>query len=98
LLSCIVVDPWTGIRDSGWIKNQDPHIPDPDSESLEKFLGLRIPKFFDADPGSGMEKFGSRIQDPESPSGSKKLLSCSFLGIVHHLTSPNPEMQSLHMS
>jgi hypothetical protein len=27
------------------------------------FFGVKILKFFDADPGSGMEKFGSKIWD-----------------------------------
>jgi hypothetical protein len=31
------------------------NIPDHISENLEQFLGLKIPKFFDADPGSGVE-------------------------------------------
>jgi hypothetical protein len=33
------------------------------SESLETFFGVKIPKFFDADQGSGMEMMG--IRDPE---------------------------------
>jgi hypothetical protein len=33
------------------------------SESLETIFWVKILKFFDADPGSGMEKFGSRIRD-----------------------------------
>jgi hypothetical protein len=49
------------------------NIADNYSESLETVCGLKIPKFFDADPGSGifltldsgsgMEKFGSGIRD-----------------------------------
>jgi hypothetical protein len=66
-------------------KNLDPdpesgsgmNIPDHISESLETFFGLKISKFFDVDPGSGirnlfdpgsgMEKFGpgSRINIPD---------------------------------
>jgi hypothetical protein len=43
--------------------------PDHISESLETIFGVKIPKFFDADLGSGMKKFGSgmekiRIRDP----------------------------------
>jgi hypothetical protein len=55
--------PW--IWDPGWIKSKDPdpesgmNNPDHISWSLEPFFGL---KFFDADLGSGMEKFGSRIE------------------------------------
>jgi hypothetical protein len=41
---------------SGMIK------PDHISESLETIFGVKILKFFDADPGSGMEKI--RIPDP----------------------------------
>jgi hypothetical protein len=49
------------------MNNQD-HI----SESLEKLLWVKILKFFDVDPGSGMEKtldlgcnkFGSGTRDP----------------------------------
>jgi hypothetical protein len=60
--------PWT--RDPGWVKIQDPnpgsgsgmnnlvHI----SESLEPFFWVKILKFFDADPGSRMEK--CEIRDP----------------------------------
>jgi hypothetical protein len=52
-------DPWN--RDRGWVKNQDPdpgsemNIPDHISESFEKTIfGLKILKFFDSDPGSGI--------------------------------------------
>jgi hypothetical protein len=52
----MLFDPW--IRYPGWVKNQD---PDPGSyfESFKNIFGL---KYFDADPGSGMEKI--RIRDP----------------------------------
>jgi hypothetical protein len=40
--------------------------PDNISESLKKFFGLKILKFFDEDPGSGMEKIGSGINIPDS--------------------------------
>jgi hypothetical protein len=36
--------------------------PDRISESLETIFWVKILKFFDADPGSGMEKFGSGIE------------------------------------
>jgi hypothetical protein len=36
--------------------------PDHLSESLETFVLVKIFKFFDVDPGSGMEK--DRIRDP----------------------------------
>jgi hypothetical protein len=60
--------------DPGWVKNQDPYpgsgmnIPDHISESLKQFFGLKILKFFDADPdlGSGIRNLfdtGSGIQD-----------------------------------
>jgi hypothetical protein len=32
------------------------------SESLETIFCVKILKFFDADPGSGMEKFGSGME------------------------------------
>jgi hypothetical protein len=46
------------------------NIPDHLSESQKPFLGLKILKFFDADPdlfvpGSGTEKFGSGINIPD---------------------------------
>ncbi len=55
------------LRDPGWVKSQD---QDPESESgiknpahisdsLETIFCVKIIKFFDADPGIGMEKFGS---------------------------------------
>jgi hypothetical protein len=37
--------------------------PDHISKSLETIFGVKIPKFFDADPGSEMEKFESGIRD-----------------------------------
>jgi hypothetical protein len=50
-------EPW--IRDTEWVKNQDPdpesgmNIPDYISESVETIFGLKILKFFDADPNPG---------------------------------------------
>jgi hypothetical protein len=63
-------DPW--IRDPGWVKNQDPdprsgsgmNIPDHISFSLETIFWVKILNFFNADPGSGMEKYRTRIRDP----------------------------------
>jgi hypothetical protein len=59
--------PGSGIRDPGWVESQHP-----DPGSGIKFLelrnhffvifGVKILKFFDADPGSGMETV--RIRDP----------------------------------
>jgi hypothetical protein len=50
------------IRDPGWVKSNDPESgsgmknPDHISEILETiFFLVKILKFFDADPGSGME-------------------------------------------
>jgi hypothetical protein len=37
--------------------------PDNISESQETIFMVKLVKFFDADPGSGMEKFGSWILD-----------------------------------
>ncbi len=57
-------DPW--IRDPGWLFWIN-HI----SESLETIFGVKIIKFFDADPGYGIQglgwkKFGSGIRDKQS--------------------------------
>jgi hypothetical protein len=45
-----------------WMNN-----PDNIFESLKHFLGFKILKFFDVDPGSGMEKIrtGMNILDPQ---------------------------------
>ncbi len=56
--------------DPGWIKNQDPdpgsesgiYSPKHISESLETIFWVKILEFFDADPGSVIEKI--RIRDP----------------------------------
>jgi hypothetical protein len=40
------------------------NIPDPYSESLKQFLGLKIFKFFDADPDLGSGIFFTWIRDP----------------------------------
>ncbi len=62
--------PVPGIRNPGWVESQH---PDPGSgmNNLDQlknhffgFLGVKILKFVDADPGSGMESV--RIQDPGS--------------------------------
>jgi hypothetical protein len=45
--------------------------PDHISESVETIFGLKIRKFFDADPGSGMEKFGSGINIPDPQHGNQ---------------------------
>ncbi len=43
------------------------NIPDHISESLKQFLGLKILKFFDADPGPGI--FLTRIRNGKTRSG-----------------------------
>jgi hypothetical protein len=51
----------SGIRYGGsgsWMNNPN-HI----SESLESIILVKMLQFFDADPGSGMKKFGSGIRD-----------------------------------
>jgi hypothetical protein len=57
-------DPW--IRDPGWVKKSGSRFgmnnPDHISESLETIFWVKILKFFDADPGSGMKRI--RIRDP----------------------------------
>jgi hypothetical protein len=45
--------------------------PDHISESLETVFGVKILKFFEADPRSGLEKIGIRDKHP----GSATLLS-----------------------
>ncbi len=64
----VLFDPW--IRDPGWVESQH---PDPGSGMNNPnhifyleiiFLGVKIVKFFDADPGSGMEKSRIRDKDP----------------------------------
>jgi hypothetical protein len=71
--------------DPGWVKNQDPHqgrnILDHTSESLETRFWARIRNLFD--PGTGMEKFGSRIRDKHP--GSATLHLCKLY------TSSTPE-------
>jgi len=75
-------DPW--IRVLGWVKNQDPESemgkksgfgsginnPDHISESLETIFCVKILKFFDVDPGSGMEKIRTREPGWNSDPGS----------------------------
>jgi len=48
---------------SGSGMNKSDHI----SESLETLFWVKILKFFDADPGSGMTKIGSGINIPDPP-------------------------------
>jgi hypothetical protein len=74
-IRCLLT-PGSGIRDPGWVESQH---PDPGSEIRDDqpvsyfleprnhffgFLGVKILKFFDADPGSGMETVW--IRDPGS--------------------------------
>jgi hypothetical protein len=52
--------------------------PDPISESLEPIFWVKILTFFDADPGTGMEKFGTgkekiRIRDEHPGSATLPL-------------------------
>jgi hypothetical protein len=74
--------PGTGIRDPGWVKNQDPDPgsgswmsnPDHISESLEAIFWVKILKFFYADPG--WKKFGSGFRDKHP--GSATLVVASM--------------------
>jgi hypothetical protein len=68
-------DPGSGVFLTPWIRDlgsgmgkksgSGPGINNPDhiSESLETIFGVKILKFFDAYPGSEMEKFVSGIRD-----------------------------------
>jgi hypothetical protein len=58
------------VADPGWVKSKEPDAgsginnPDHISYSLETIIfGVKLLKFFDADLGSGMEKFESGIRD-----------------------------------
>jgi hypothetical protein len=63
--------PGSGIRDPGWVESQHPdpgcgkNNPDHIFLSLETiflvFLGIKYLKFFDEDPGSGMETVRIRV-------------------------------------
>jgi hypothetical protein len=53
--------------------------PDHISESLETIFWVKILKFFDADPGSGMEKIRIRDNIPDPPHGNNYLLKIKFL-------------------
>jgi hypothetical protein len=59
-----LLDSW--IRDSGMGKKSESGTNNPDhiSKSTETIVWVKkILRFFDADPGPGMEKFESRIRD-----------------------------------
>ncbi len=58
----------SGIRDPGWVKNQDPGSGINISESLETIFGVKILKFFDADadPDSGSGSLFDSGSDPGS--------------------------------
>jgi hypothetical protein len=68
---------WFEIRDPGRVNSQDPYPsgswmnnPNHISESLEAIFWVKILKFFDADPGSRMEK--NRIRDKHPGSATLK--------------------------
>jgi hypothetical protein len=64
--------PGSRIQEPGWVKNQDldpgsgfgMNISDRNCEGLETIFGLKVFKFFDADPDPGSGIFLTR--DPES--------------------------------
>jgi hypothetical protein len=64
---------YSWIRDTGWVKN-----PGSYSESLEIIFWVKILKYFDADPGSGMEKIQIRDRHP----GSATLATCEILKMI----------------
>jgi hypothetical protein len=57
------------------------NILDHISESLETIFWVKILKFFDADPESGIEKFGSwmNIPDPQRCQWQQKFASSSMV-------------------
>ncbi len=66
--------------------------PDHISESLETIFGVKILKFFDGDPGSGMEKIGSRmekirIRDKHPGSATLQIRSIFLKGWVRILNN-----------
>jgi hypothetical protein len=64
--------------------------PDHISENLETIFWVKVIKFFDADPESGMEKFGSGITDGKnSDPGSATL--------PKDTTDPEPEPWYVHI-
>jgi hypothetical protein len=96
--------PGSGIRDPGWVKSKDPdsgsgmNNPDHISQSLETIFFIKILKFFNADPGSGMEK--SRIRDKHPGSATliqihleteKRLMSVAL--ISDHADDPSKNKQ-----
>jgi hypothetical protein len=79
MVKCSVAVPGSGAlltSGSGMGKNQDPgsgmNNPDHISESLKTFFWVKILKFFDADPGSGMDRIQIRDKHP----GSATLVKC----------------------
>ncbi len=62
--------------------------PDHISESLETVFGVKILKFFEADPGSGMEKIRIRDlgSDPQHCSRHVKYYRYLILGLVGYRT------------
>ncbi len=71
-------------RDPGWVESQHPdpgsgmNNPDHISRALKPFFWVKILKFFDVDPGSGLETV--RIRDP----GWKKVGSGINITDPHH--------------
>jgi hypothetical protein len=71
---CCVADPDHGsgafftsgsrTRDPGWVKSQDlDELPESDFRELTNLFLVKILKFFDADPGSELKKFGSGMEN-----------------------------------
>jgi hypothetical protein len=82
------------IRDPGWVQTQNPdprsgsgmNNPDHNSERLKTIFWVKILKFFDADPGSGMEKIQIREKHPGSATLFGTLifkLKCTRSGMKH---------------
>jgi hypothetical protein len=74
-------DPW--IRDPGWGKKSGSGSgmdnPDHISESLETFFWVKIPKFFDANPGPPeREKFGSVMGKNSDPVKTSRIRNTGY--------------------
>jgi hypothetical protein len=79
------LDPGTGMgKNRGSGSESRINVPDHISESLETIFGLKILKFFDADPGSGI--FLSRIRDGKNRIRDKHPGPATLLNVITDVT------------